>query len=86
MAQDRDETIGLFAARLRGQATVCNFETDCSSPACHNKTSYMSEMVSHQLVRGLNDVEMQEQIMGQAATNLDLDLAGITKFLEAKAL
>ena len=44
----------------------------------------MSEMVSHQLVRGLNDVEMQEQIMGQAATNPDLDLAGITKFLEAK--
>ena len=39
LAQDRDETIGSFAARLHGQATVCNFETDCSSSACHNKTS-----------------------------------------------
>ena len=49
LAQDRDETIGSFAARLCGQATVCNFETDYSLSACHNKTSYMNEMVSHQL-------------------------------------
>ena len=84
LAQDRDETIGSFCARLRGQATVCNFETDCSSSTCTNKTNYMNEMVAHQLVRGLNDVEMQEQIMGHAATTSDLDLAGITKFLEAK--
>ena len=84
LAQDRDETIGSFCARLRGQATVCNFETNCSASSCTNKTSYMNEMVAHQLVRGLNDVEMQEQIMGHAATTTDLDLAGITKFLEAK--
>ena len=49
VSKDRDETIGTFAARLRGQATVCNFETDYSLSACHNKTSYMNEMVSHQL-------------------------------------
>ena len=49
VCKDRDETIGTFAARLRGQATVCNFETDYSLSACHNKTSYMNEMVSHQL-------------------------------------
>ena len=84
LAQDRDETIGSFCARLRGQATVCNFETNCSSPTCTNKTSYMNEMVAHQLVRGLSDVEMQEQIMGHAATSSGLDLADIIKFLEAK--
>ena len=39
-------------------------------------------MVTPQLVRGLNDVEMQEQIMGHAATTSDL--AGIIKLLEAK--
>ena len=44
----------------------------------------VNEMVAHRLVRGLNDVEMQEQIMGHAATNSDLDLAGIIKFLEVK--
>ena len=83
LAQDRDETIGSFCARLRGQATVFNFETDCSSPTCTNKTSYMNEMVAHQLVR-LSDVEMQEQIMGHAATHSGLDLAETIKFLEAK--
>ena len=75
LAQDRDETIGSFCARLRGQATVFNFETDCSSPTCTNKTSYMNEMVAHQLVRGLSDVEMQEQTMGHAATHSGLDFA-----------
>ena len=48
LAQDRDETIGSFCARLRGQATVCNFETDCSSSTCTNKTNYMNEMVAHE--------------------------------------
>ena len=36
LAQDRDETIGSFCAWLRTLGTVCNFETNCSSPTCTN--------------------------------------------------
>ena len=60
MAQDREETAGAFAARLRGQGAICEFVVRCSSSACQHKTSYMDNMVAHQLVRGLGDVEIQE--------------------------
>ena len=41
-------------------------------------------MVSHQLVHGLADTEIQEQVLTHAATNTYLDLASITKLIEAK--
>ena len=84
MAQDREETAGAFTARLRGQGAICEFVVQCSSSVCQNKTTYMDNMVAHQLVRGLGDVEIQEQVLSYAATNPDLDLATITKFIEAK--
>ena len=69
MGQDREESIGSFAARLKGQAAVCDFSVTCSASACSNKTSYLEKMVAHQLVRGLSDTEIQEQVLGHAATN-----------------
>jgi hypothetical protein len=84
MSQDREETAGAFTARLRGQGAICEFVVQCSSGACKNKTTYMDHMVAHQLMRGLGDVEIQEQVLSNAATNPDLDLASITKFMEAK--
>ena len=37
MCQDHDEAIRLFAARLRGQATVCQFTMKCSH--CHQEVN-----------------------------------------------
>ena len=37
----------------------------------------MDYMVSHQLVCGLADTEIQEQVLSHAATNTELDLASI---------
>ena len=37
-------------------------------------------MIVHQLVRGLAEEEMQEQVLAHAATNPDMDLAAIFKF------
>ena len=36
MRQDRDEPVRAFAARLRGQAGVCNFSIRCPSDTCGN--------------------------------------------------
>ena len=83
MGQDRAEHANSFAARLKGQAAVCNFVVKCSINTCQNDTSYADKMVSHQLVRGLADVEIQEQVLGHAATTPGLDLAAITKYVEA---
>ena len=84
MGQDRDETAGAFTARLKGQGAVCDFVVECSISTCKNKTSYADKMIAHQLVRGLADPEVQEQVLGHAATNTELDLTAISKFIEAK--
>ena len=41
-------------------------------------------MVCHQLVRGLSDPTIQEQIMAHAADNSELDLDSTLKYIEAK--
>ena len=84
MGQDREETIGCFSARLKGQTAVCDFSIECSASSCSNKTSYVEKMVAHQLVRGLSDTEIQEQVLGHAATNPEVDLTAIIKYLEAQ--
>ena len=84
MSQDSEEPAGSFAARLRGQGAICDFTIKCTSDTCLKENSYVEHMVSHQLVRGLADAEIQEQVLSHAATNTDLDLASITKFIEAK--
>ena len=41
-------------------------------------------MVSHQLVRGLDDPSIQEKVLAQAATDKELDLKKMTEFVMAQ--
>ena len=79
LAQDRDELVPQFSARLHGAAAICEFTVTCD---CTKKVSYAEAMQSFQLVRGLYDTEIQEKILSEAA-NKDLSLADITKLAEA---
>ena len=78
LAQDRDELVPQFSARLHGAAAICEFTVTCD---CTKKVSYAEAMQSFQLVRGLYDTEIQEKILSEAA-NKDLSLADITKLPE----
>ena len=84
MAQEQEEAAGAFTARLKGQASICNFLIKCSSNTCTQETNYADQMVCHQLVRGLADPTIQEQMLAHGADNADLDLAKTLKFVEAK--
>ena len=84
MAQEQEETAGAFTARLKGQASTCNFLMECSSNTCSHETNYSEQMVCHQLVRGLADPTIQEQMLAHGADNTDLDLSKTLKFVEAK--
>lgn len=53
MRQDRDETVRSFGARLRGQAGVCKFLTNCSS--CNNDVNYTESILCDVLTRGIED-------------------------------
>ena len=67
MAQDSEETAGSFTARLKGQASTCSFSLPCPSSTCSQLVSYRDQMVAHQLVRGLGDPVIQEQVLAQGA-------------------
>ena len=84
MSQDQEESATAYTARLKGQASTCNFSIKCKVASCSQLTSYSDKMVCHQLVRGLSDPTIQEQIMAHAADNPDIDLETTLKYVEAK--
>ena len=84
LSQDQEESASSYTARLKGQASVCDFAIKCKEASCNKTTSYSDQMVCHQLVRGLADAAIQEQILSYAADNPGLDLTATLKYIEAK--
>jgi hypothetical protein len=66
MGQDGNESAGAFMARLKGQPRVCNFSLP---PGVSN---YSEKMVTHQLIWGLADPVIQEQILFHNSTNQNM--------------
>ena len=80
MRQDRDEPVRAFGARLRGQASVCKFTQQC--PTCEANIDYTEAMVKDVLCRGLEDSEIQMDLLGDK--NQDMTLEQVLGFVEAK--
>ncbi len=79
MRQDRDEPVRAFAARLRGQAGVCNYTTDCT---CTLVVDFSDIMVRDALIRGLEDDDIRLDILGQSQQDMRLD--EVLQYVEAK--
>ena len=73
MHQDQDEPITQFVARLKAQASLCDYIICCSTEGCA-KISYAEEMVSHQMVSGLANPDHQSRILA--------DVSSLTTFKE----
>ena len=80
MRQDRDEPVRAFGARLRGQASVCRFTQEC--PSCEADVDYTEAMIKDVLCRGLEDSEIQMDLLGDK--NQDMMLEQVLGFVEAK--
>lgn len=80
MHQDHDETIRSFGARLRGQAGVCKYLIDC--PGCNVQVNYTEAILKDVLSRGIDDSEIQLDLLGNANQNMSLE--EIFRFVEAK--
>ena len=80
MRQDRDEPIRAYGARLRGQASVCKFTQQCTG--CEANVDYTEAMIKDVLCRGLEDTEIQMQLLGDK--NQDMTLEQVLRFVEAK--
>ena len=79
MRQDRDEPVRAFAARINGQASVCQYSVKCE---CDAQVSYSDPMIRDTLIVGLADDEIRLDVLGQ--TNQDMSLEETTRFIEAK--
>ena len=81
MRQDRDEPVRAFAfaARLRGQASVCNYKKDCT---CSLVVDFSDIMVRDTLIRGLEGEEIRLDVLGQPKQ--DISLEKVLWYVEAK--
>ena len=61
MCQDHQEDIRHYAARVKGQAALCNYIIRC--PNCENHVSYADEEIKDQLCTGLSDPEIQKDVL-----------------------
>ena len=80
MVQDRDEPVKNFMARLRGVAEVCKLTVRCPcEPSV--QVSYADKEIYHCLVKGLADMDIRNQVMGEVQ---EMSLDALVKFVEAK--
>ena len=83
MCQERDEGVHGFLARLNGQAELCDMTVSCPEHGCD--VSFKERLTMLQLVRGLQDLSIQERVLQEAASveTGELSLAKVTKLVEA---
>ena len=80
LVQDRDEPVKSFMARLRGVAEVCKLTVKCPcEPSV--QVSYADKEIYHCLVKGLADMDIRNQVMGEVQ---EMNLDTLVKFVEAK--
>ncbi|GFN92669.1 hypothetical protein PoB_001917500, partial [Plakobranchus ocellatus] len=77
--QDRDEPVRAFSARLKGQASVCQYNIPCK---CGAQLSYSDQKVRDTLIVGLADEDIRLDVLGQA--DQEMSLEETIRFIEAK--
>ena len=80
MHQDRDEPVRNFAARLRGQASVCKFTIKC--PNCSHNVNYGDHVLRDAVTRGISDQEIKLELLGEQ--DQDKSLEDTIRYIEAK--
>lgn len=80
MRQDREEPVRAFGARLRGQASECNFVIPCTN--CGHRVNFSEVYVGDALCRGLADPEIRQDLLGD--TKRDRTVEETLQFVEAK--
>ena len=86
MKQEADEPITKFITRVKCQAKVCHFSMQCPKRGCDQEVSYSEKLVSHVVVKGIEDPVTQERVLAMAAETeeKDLTLKKISEFVYAQ--
>ena len=72
--QDRDEPVRSTVAKLKGQASICNYTIKHKCQCSHeSEINYADEMVKDVLVSGLADNQIQRELFANANQQMSLD-------------
>ena len=63
--QAPDEPVNRFVAKLRAKADRCNFTQTCCKTDCEQVNNYGDEMVKDQMVCGLYDKDIQQEVLAK---------------------
>ena len=67
MKQDSDQPVAHFSASVRAAARRCKFKVSCS---CQTQVSYEGEIVLYQFMSGLNDLDVQADLLAKPHLSL----------------
>ena len=73
MMQRADEDIKHFAACVNGQAEICDYTVQCTSPNCGQIVSYIEEEIKDQICKRLYDQEIRQAILSHYDQKLKLN-------------
>ena len=65
ISQSPGENINLFVAKLKSKAEHCNFTISCVNGTCTQANSYAEAMVSDQMIVGLYDKDIQQEVLAR---------------------
>ena len=82
MAQGPDQPVQQYVASLKQIARTCRYSVQCSRQGCNTNIDYSNEMVLDQLVRGLNDDDIQKKVLSCPEENFNL--AAVEKIIIAE--
>ena len=80
MRQDNGEAITAFAARVKGQAHVCEYFTKCHD--CVKTISYADSVVRDVVILGIAHQDIQLELPGNV--DQDMSLENVIKYIEVK--
>ena len=63
LMQGPDQPVQQYVASLKQVARTCQYSIKCSRDGCDAVVDYSSEMVLDQLIRGLNDEDIQKKVL-----------------------
>jgi hypothetical protein len=81
MGQEREEAGFSYSTRLRGKASLCQFNVAYQD--CTAIVSYTDKIMAHQFVRGLVDPVVQEKVLSKASDGTNLTIMELITMVEA---
>ena len=84
MAQDSDEAIRAFVARVTGTADMCGMTLTCPREGCGTNVSYRDEVVKQVVIHGMRNMEIKQRVLSRSGTGELKTLAELVTYISAE--